>query len=255
MTSGSILEIKDLALAYGGRNVLREVGFSIRAGEFWFFLGGNGQGKTTLLSALMGVLSPRQGAVVRTPGFSDREHIGYVPQRSDPNPTLPTTVREFVSLGFVGTGPSERSESDRLQAALQKVGLLGTERRNYWSLSGGERQRVLVARALVREPKLLLVDEPTNHLDPVAEHTLLESLGTLNRRDGLTIVFVTHDLSIVEEYATHIALFGQGRVDSGEARALLTPERLERTYGVPFVVRTDQDGTPIIRIKESGKTA
>jgi ABC-type cobalamin/Fe3+-siderophores transport system ATPase subunit len=175
-----------------------------------------------------------------------QEIVGFVPQRSDPNPTLPTTVREFVSLGLAGI----RDEAaPRIEEALGNVGLTGFARRSLWTLSGGERQRALVARALVRRPRLLLVDEPTNHLDPVAEHTLLESICDLHCREGLTVVFVTHDLALAGKYGSHVALFAGGEVRSGPAERLLSASELKWAFGVPFEVRKDAGGAVGVHIR------
>ncbi len=248
MNEEKVLEVRGVSLAYGARRILQDVSLTIHSGDFWFFLGSNGQGKTTLLSAMMGVLTPQAGSIERQSTLAGREQIGYVPQRSEPNPTLPTTVREFVSLGFVGISVTGAQRKERLAGALQRVGLTGTERKSYWALSGGQRQRALVARALVRRPIVLLVDEPTNHLDPVAEHLLLQSLETLNREEKTTVVFVTHDLAVAGRYASHLAFFFDGKVEAGKAGEVLTADRLQRTFGVPFSLHTDDAGSPVPRI-------
>lgn len=241
--SEPVLELRGASFGYRGRAVLRDVTLSVGEREFWFLLGPNGQGKTTLLNAFLGALEPQAGTVVRRVGL---ESLGFVPQRSDPNPTLPTTVREFVSLGLAGIRDEPVA---RLEEALHKVGLPGFERRSLWTLSGGELQRALVARALVRRPRLLLVDEPTNHLDPVAEHTLLEAICELHRKEGLTVVFVTHDLVLARKYGSHVALFAGGEVRSGPAERMLTASELQWTFGVPFEVRKDADGAVGVHIR------
>ena len=188
-----LLQATGVRLAYGRRTVLREVNLSLRAGEFWCFLGPNGAGKTTLLRALLGALSPRSGRLWTNPALWRRDRLGFVPQRCEINPTLPTTVGEFTLLGLVGIPASAPERRARLAWALDKVGLGGLAAKDYWALSGGQRQRALVARALVRRPNVLILDEPTNGLDLAAEDTLLRFLAALNNREGLTILFVTHN--------------------------------------------------------------
>jgi ABC-type Mn2+/Zn2+ transport system ATPase subunit len=206
-----LLEADDLSVGYGGRLVLRGVSLAVRRGEFWFVLGANGSGKTTFLQAVLGEVPPASGRITLRAGRGGRERLGFVPQRCEINPALPTTVREFVGLGLVGTEAASQRDS-RVRDGLSRVGLAGLERSDYWSLSGGQRQRALLARALVREPELLILDEPMNHLDPEAEATVLEDLVRMNRGQGLTVLLVTHDVAIAEAHATHIARFESGSV-------------------------------------------
>ena len=243
-----VLKAVGLTLAYGRRAVLRDVDLSVRPGEFWCFLGPNGEGKTTLLRALLGVLRPRAGRLWIDPEQGSREHVGFVPQRCDIDPTLPTTVREFTQLGLVGMKVSAPERRERLLWALDKVGLGGFEAKNYWALSGGQRQRALVARALVRKPRVLLLDEPTNGLDLAAEDTLLRFLAGLNHREGLTILFVTHNLAIAARYASHLALFHAGTVVSGPRDEVLRHDTLARAYGVDVEVSDDPSGAVAIRV-------
>src|SRR3972149_4149480 len=225
------LKTTGLVLAYGNRIVLDDVNLEVRSGQFCFFLGPNGSGKTTLLRAILGVLRPRTGQLWLHPDLARLDQIGFVPQRCDINPTLPTTVREFVLLGLVGIRASRNEESERLDWALDRVRLAGLEHKDYWSLSGGQRQRALVARALVRRPKLLILDEPTNGLDVAAEDALLPCIERLNLSDGLTIIFVTHDIALAARYAKQVALFRTGSVASGAKEAVFTTEELTRTFG------------------------
>jgi ABC-type Mn2+/Zn2+ transport system ATPase subunit len=201
-----------LMLTYGQTVVLRNVDLEIRSGESWFFLGPNASGKTTLLHALLGIVRPSGGTLFLSPALSGRARIGFVPQTCSLNPWLPTSVREFVLLGLVGLAVAPRERNGRLERALARMGLAAQERADYWSLSGGQRQRALIARALVREPRLLILDEPMNHLDPEAEEDLSNELLELSRRDGVTLLIVTHDSAMASRLATHIAFFSDGRV-------------------------------------------
>jgi ABC-type Mn2+/Zn2+ transport system ATPase subunit len=217
-----LLRVTKLHVAYGTRDVLRDATLEVRRGEFWFLLGGNGSGKTTFLRTLLGIVPPRAGTLSLSPSLHGRAGIGFVPQHSDINPSLPTTVREFVSLGLVGLRVPRAKRPARVARAIERVGLGALARRDYWALSGGQRQRALVARGLVREPLLLILDEPMNHLDQDAEESLLADLVTLNRRDRLALVLVTHDVAMAERHATHLATFAHGAVTT---RAVSTGER------------------------------
>ena len=226
-----ILKTSSLSLGYGEQIVLREINFQVTIGEFWFFLGQNGGGKSTLLRAVLGLLPPQDGELWLDPELGSRERTGFVPQRCDLNPSLPTTVREFVLLGLVGLRVDKTERVQRLTWALEKMGLAGLERQNYWLLSGGQRQRALVARALIRRPALLVLDEPTNNLDLPTEDALLRLLAALNHTEQQTILFVTHNVGLAARYATHVGLLYSGQMLAGPRETILTPSNLARIYG------------------------
>ena len=244
----AIFKTSGLCLGYGQHLVLADVDLEIRPGEFWFFLGPNGEGKTTLLRALLGMIRPKAGQLRVHPELGRRECVGFVPQRCDINPTLPTTVREFVLLGLVGIPTNRADQALRLEWALDKVDLGRLEGKDYWSLSGGQRQRALVARALVRRPSVLILDEPTNGLDLTAEDAVLRLLADLNRRDHQTLLFVTHNLALAARYATHIALFHTGEVVSGPRQEVLNGQTLQRIYGAAVEISYGTSGAPAVTI-------
>lgn len=236
-TSDLLLKATRLSVAYGNRTVLEGVEMEVRPGEFWFLLGANGAGKSSFLRTILGLLPPGTGRLWRHPDRAGRKSIGFVPQRCDLNRALPTTVREFVSLGLVGIQADRKEQADRIGWGLGKVGLEGMAGWDYWSLSGGQRQRTLLARALARRPQLLILDEPTNGLDLPAEEAFLRFLADLNREEKMTLLFVTHQLTLAARYGTHIALLHNGRVQTGPAREILTPENLGPAYGMSIKVR------------------
>jgi ABC-type Mn2+/Zn2+ transport system ATPase subunit len=250
--SEPILRTTDLSVGYGRRVILEDVTLEVRQGEFWVFLGPNGSGKTTLIRAILQILRPRAGGVWLHPDHARREQIGFVPQRCDINPTLPTTVREFVLLGLVGIRVNRPDRATRLGRALERAGLSGLGDQSYWALSVGQRQRALVARALVREPSLLILDEPTSSLDLATEDAFLRFLADLNRVEGLTLLFVTHDLAIAARYATHLALFHSGRVETGPREQALNRAALERVYGAKVEVSCDPSGAVTVRVSDAG---
>ncbi len=237
MTNDVLIRATDLALGYGGKAVVRAVNLEIGAGEYWFLVGPNGSGKTTFVRALFDLVLPESGRLWIDPARAGRERFGFVPQRCALNPSVPTTVGELVRLGLVGLALDGRAldgraRAARVAAALDEVGLGGRAADDYWSLSGGQRQRVLLARALVRQPTVLALDEPETGLDPAARARLLELLERINRERGVTLLYVSHDLANVRRHASHVALFGDGTVQAGPVAAMLTPERLERTFGM-----------------------
>lgn len=232
-----IIEARALSLGYGSTNVLRAVDLRVSQGDSWFLLGQNGTGKSTLLNAFLELVRPQAGAIWWHPDLARRDRIGFVPQRCELNPNLPTTIREFVPLGLVGVRVNRREREQRLAAALEKTGLIGLERRNFWTLSGGLQQRCILARALALQPSLLIMDEPTAGLDPAAETSLLSAIAVLNRAETLTVVCVTHDLATAARYATHVALLHDQHIQSGPARDILSAANLQRVYGVGLDVQ------------------
>jgi ABC-type Mn2+/Zn2+ transport system ATPase subunit len=237
-----IIGLEQLRLAYGGRVVLDRVNFNIHEGEFWCFLGSNGQGKTTLIKALLGALAPKYGLIKPREDVFAKRKVSYVPQRLELNPVLPTSVAEFITSGLVGIKTHSEQRRKRLERVLELMGLKGSHDRNLWTLSGGQRQRALVARALIRDPSLLIVDEPTAGLDLTAAQSVLKVLRDLNSTYKVTIVFVTHELQIAADYGSHIALFRDGQVTAGPKAQVMTSENMQKTFGVPIKVNDHGNG-------------
>jgi ABC-type Mn2+/Zn2+ transport system ATPase subunit len=244
----AILKANGLALGYGRRVILNDVTLAIRPGEFWFLLGPNGEGKTTFLRTVLGLIRPLAGQLWLHPDLKDCTHVGFVPQRCDLNPTLPTTLREFVRLGLVGMRTPRADRAERVTWALARTGLGGLAQKDYWSLSGGQRQRALIARALVRRPRVLVLDEPTNGLDLEAEDTALRFLTELNRQEQHTVLFVTHNLALAARYASHVAFFHAGHIVAGPCQAVLQREILAQIYGVAVEIAADPLGTVAVRV-------
>jgi ABC-type Mn2+/Zn2+ transport system ATPase subunit len=248
-TAETILEVAGVALGYSGRSgerVLADVDLRIGRGEFWFVLGPNGSGKTTLLRALLGLLEPLVGRVTRHPQHAARARIGFVPQQCSFSPALPTTLREFVTLGTIGSDRPVSQRGGDLAWALERVGLQGMANRDYWSLSGGQRRRALVARALVRRPGLLVLDEATEGMDVGSQDEFLDTLDALHREQASTVVFITHRVDIAVRYATHLALVHAQRVVAGPRAEFLAGDRLSQAFGAPGVAfaRLFAEGVP-----------
>ncbi len=186
------VDVKDLRFSYGNTLVLQDVNIEVSRGDFIGVFGPNGGGKTTLLKLLMGFLQPDCGKV-RIFGREPKEQllrIGYVPQVMHLDRQFPISVFEVVSMGLLGVRGLHR---EKIETALDRVGLLAYKDRAFGSLSGGQAQRVLIARAIVSDPELLLLDEPTAHADPCAEGGIYELLFSF--KESMTILMVTHHLS------------------------------------------------------------
>ena len=169
MSSAPALAVEGACVALGGRSVLREVTFRLAPGEFCALIGSNGSGKTTLLRAILGFV-PLEGGAVRLDGNAGRAGpIGYVPQKIALDPALPLRARDVVALGLdgarLGLSWPSKARSGEVDRMLQAVGADGFAEQRIGLLSGGQQQRVLVAHALVRRPRLLLLDEPLANLD------------------------------------------------------------------------------------------
>lgn len=214
----SLLSAENLVVRFGSTEALSGVSIAIEPGEIVTVLGPNGSGKSTLLRALLGIVAPAQGSVLRAPGL----RIGYVPQRLAFDRAMPMTVRRFLSL------PHRVTDADA-RAALERVGLVGLGARQMAGLSGGQFQRVLLARALLVRPQILILDEPTQGLDQPGEAAFYRLIEEVRRDTGAAVLMVSHDLHVVMAASDrviclnhHICCEGTPRVVSNapEYRAL-----------------------------------
>tara|TARA_B100000530_G_scaffold302649_1_gene224595 strand:+ start:103 stop:954 length:852 start_codon:yes stop_codon:yes gene_type:complete len=242
-----IIEVDEATFAYGRNIILESVEMQIHESEFWCFIGPNGEGKTTLIKALLGALRPKRGFIRLRPDFARRTRIGFVPQNCDLNPTVPTTIKSFVVQGTAGLPVAESKLKQRVLKSLEVMGIQHIRDRSIWKVSGGQRQRAMVARALVRDPLLMIVDEPTAGLDLAASSGLLKTITDLNRQHGITVIFVTHDLQLAGHHASHVAVFKNRRVTCGPVAKALTGENLSNAFGVPTEVRPDPSGGFVVR--------
>jgi zinc transport system ATP-binding protein len=219
-----LIDIDDVSFNYGYTTVLNRVSFLIHPGDFLALIGPNGSGKTTLLKVILGLLKPAQG-VIRVFGSTINEFrswykIGYVPQKATHiDPLFPVSVEEVVAMGLLSgkkdPKPSKKSESIQLEKALSLVGL---EDLKYWrigKLSGGQQQRVFIARAIVNQPEILFLDEPTTGVDTRTHDHFYEMLDDLNKKEGMTIVLVTHEIGIINKHVSQVACLNQSLVYHG----------------------------------------
>ncbi len=242
-----IVEVQEASFAYGRNVILESVEMKIHDSEFWCFIGPNGEGKTTLIKALLGALRPKRGLVRLRADFARRTRIGFVPQKCDLNPSVPTTIQSFVTQGTAGLAVDESKLKRRVQKSMEVMGVQRIRERSIWKVSGGQRQRAMVARALVRDPLLMIVDEPTAGLDLAASSGLLKTITELNQQHRITVIFVTHDLQLAGRYATHLAVFKNRRVKCGPVSEVLTGENLEMAFGVPTEVTAEVSGGYTVR--------
>lgn len=181
-----LISAENLSVTHGVSPVLRDVDFAIERGEIVTVIGPNGSGKSTLIRALLGVLKPSAGRVKRAKGL----RIGYIPQKLSIDTSLPMTVRRFLSL-------PHRIADAQARAALARTGVSGLESRQMVDLSGGQFQRVLLARALLAEPDILILDEPTQGLDHPGIISFYQLIEQVRQDLGCAVLLVSHDLHVV----------------------------------------------------------
>lgn len=234
-TSGSItsaailLEAQDVGLERGGRVILDRISLRVQAGEVVVVIGPNGAGKTSLLRVLLGLWRPSKGKVVRSP----RLRIGYMPQRVQVDPVLPLSVRRFLTLRY-------RAPEAELRSCLRSVGIEPLLNAPIQTLSGGEMQRVLLARALLAKPQLLVLDEPDQGVDVVGQGEVFDLIDQLRRANGCGVLMVSHELHLVMAAADRVVCIQQHVCCTGHPEEVsrnpeylrLFPEASARAIGI-----------------------
>ena len=264
------IAVSGVEVAYDAAPIVAGITFAVHQGEFVGVLGPNGSGKAPLFRAISRVLSPRKVCVLidgRKVAAYSREGLArclaVVAQESHLD--FDFTVTEVVRMGRIPHLKRFQREGalDKriVNEALHLTDLLPFANRLVTELSGGERQRVAIARALAQEPEILLLDEPTAHLDINYQLTLLDLIWHLNRKGGLTVLIVLHDLNLAAQYCDQLILLREGRIyNAGTPADVITEEAIREVYGVHAVVSPHPVmGTPCIyplsqvRRKEMGK--
>jgi zinc transport system ATP-binding protein len=221
----TLLSVKSLGIAFGSRTVIQGLSFEIDAGDCLAIIGPNGAGKTVLLKSLMGLV-PHSGEIRWSPDTG----LGYVPQKVAADMQLPLRVRDLLGAKLRILKLTERD----LEAVCSQVDLTSEVlNATLGTLSGGQFQKALIAFALVGNPKVLLFDEPTASLDELAEDRVYDLLHSLQKKKNITVLLVSHDLSIVYHYATKVLCLSKGMTCMGAPQEILTPETLERLYAAP----------------------
>jgi len=211
--SSALVSLRAATLGYNDVPVVHGVDLDIGAGDLIAMAGPNGAGKTTIFKTILGFIPAIAGSLLRNCALNE---FGYVPQSSALDSTFPITAREVVAMGGFGRlkpyqGLPAR-EKQRLHDVLNQVGLAHLAGRSFFSLSGGQRQRMLIARALMVGPMILILDEPLSGVDPESQKAISELLLKLNREEGKAIFFSSHDLRMVRSVTDKVL-----RVDGGKA--------------------------------------
>ncbi|MEI6891720.1 MAG: ABC transporter ATP-binding protein [Pontiella sp.] len=209
--SDPIIICSDVCIAYGRQEVLHGVNLEIPRGAFLPFTGANGSGKTTLLRAVLGLLPIRHGTL-QTP--FNKNPAGYVPQHRVIDPLYPVSVKQIVEMGLYPERkwfrPLTVQQKKLVIDALEQLDMAEHMKKNFRELSGGMKQKVLIARALVCQPEVIIMDEPTSELDEESETEVLNHLLQLNRDHGKTVLMVHHDLELAKKLSDIVCKVGRG---------------------------------------------
>ena len=243
MTPSPLIQLDGVSFGYGGAPVLQDVTYDVLPGAFTGIVGPSGSGKTSLLKLLLGTVKPGRGRLVRASGTA----VSYVPQLETVNWSFPVTVEGCVLMSRkpqrLNPRPT-RAERREVTDVLERLGIAELATRHIRELSGGQQQRMFLARALLRQPDLLLLDEPTSGVDVQTRHEVLHLLDELNQ-DGLAVVLTTHDLNGIASHLPHLLALQRRLIASGTPSEVIVPDVLERVFGARMEV-LQHLGMPVV---------
>jgi len=247
-----ILELKNIEFSYNGFPVLRGIEFAVREGEIISILGVNGAGKSTLLKCINGILKPQKGEIFidhtnikRTSRTEIAKALALVPQRSEQSFI---TVFDAVLLGrkpYIKWDVT-KNDIEITERVLSILGLKKLSLRYINELSGGEFQKVVIARALVQQPKVILLDEPTNNLDPKNQFEVMDIIKKISKRKGISSVIVMHNINLALRLSDRFILLKEGKVFAGGGLEIITKDNIEKVYGVPVTVENIRGITVVL---------
>ncbi|WP_158903960.1 metal ABC transporter ATP-binding protein [Burkholderia sp. L27(2015)] len=229
-----VLALDRVSVSFPGHTVLHEVGFRLEAGEFCGLIGSNGSGKTTLLRTILGFQTPGMGSV-RINGASSLTSVGYVPQKILLDPYLPLRARDLVSLGLdghrLGLPLPSRKRREAVDEMLKAVDAQSFADRRIGELSGGQQQRALIAHALIRRPRLLLLDEPLANLDMRSAAEIVALLRRLCVEQRIAVLLSAHDMNPLLPVMDRIVYLANGHAASGTTDEVVRTDVLSKLYG------------------------
>jgi zinc/manganese transport system ATP-binding protein len=253
------VSLERVAASVGGRTVWSEVSLTVAAGEFVAVLGPNGVGKSTLLKAVLGLIPISAGDLRVLGGRPGRRNaqIGYLPQRRAFDPATRFRGVDLVRLGWDGdrwgvplpgllAGRRARAARDRVAEVIELVGATGYAGRPIGQCSGGEQQRLLIAQALVRRPRLLILDEPLDSLDVTNQASVSAVVQSVCRSQDVAVLMVAHDVNPILPYIDHVIYLAHGGAVMGRPEQVITADTLTMLYGTPIDVLHDRSGRLVV---------
>ena len=236
-----IFDVKGLSFHVGEQTILENISFEIYNGEYIAIIGPNGGGKTTLIRMLLGLEKPSRGEIrlygKKLSEFNEWYKIGYVPQRAahvDAN--FPATVEDIVNMGRVARrgffAGMSKEDKEKVEDAMKKMDILDLRDRMVGTLSGGQRQRVMIARALASSPEILILDEPNTGVDVVSQQRFYKLLAKLNKEEGITILFITHDIGVIADDIGRLFTINQKATICNDPKKVLSCEEMSELYGI-----------------------
>jgi zinc/manganese transport system ATP-binding protein len=251
----AVVEVRQATAVLGGRTVWSGVDATAAAGEFVAVLGPNGVGKSTLLKAILGLVPLAEGSIRllgRPPGHANHE-VGYLPQRRSFDAALRVRGLDVVRLGLDGDrwglplpGRRARAAAARVRELVELVGAAGYAHRPIGALSGGEQQRLLIAQALARRPKLLLLDEPLDSLDLPNQAAVAALISGIARAENVAVLIVAHDVNPILSYLDRVIYLGRHGAAAGSPEQVITSRTLTALYGTPIEVLSTSDGRLVV---------
>ncbi len=214
-----LISAQNITLTRYGKNILDKVSFELQQGEFLTIIGPNGAGKTSLIKVLLGLIKINSGRIKR----AKKLRLGYTPQTFTPNPFIPLTVLDFCNL-------NQRVESDSLQESAKLTGIERLLHSPLKNLSGGELQRVLLTRALLNKPNLLILDEPVQNLDVYGQMQLYEFIQNIHQQSGCAVLMISHDLHKVMKQSTQVLCLYHHICCMGKPDTLIKDARFNDLY-------------------------
>jgi len=234
------ISVQSVSVTLGSTKVIDDVSFDVAEGDYIGLVGQNGAGKTTLIKAIVGILPCSKGTIelfgTKVEDFASWKDIGYMPQMGGSDKMLfPATVEEIIALGLISGArfPKNLTKDNRhdVEIAMQSLGISSLRKKLLSELSGGQKQRVLLAKAMVNNPKLLILDEPNSAIDTKTREQLFDVLQTMNEKKKTTIIVITHDIGHIGRYASKLLYIDRKLIFYGSFKNFCESKSMTKEFG------------------------